>query len=203
MAPVGCRLDAAPFDGDELALHAEQSLDGVLGLLVASFAEVVVADDACGVDEIEGRPVVVVERVPDAVVVVHRDRVTDPSLCDRGADAVDLVFERELRCVDPDDDESVVAVVRPLRIAVSDLSTLTRSNRALAPSARQDYAPLKQHDVFCWFPSTQATASAQLRDCGQPPSPTTMTRAEAPGEHGPLTSRGAHPKGLSCRFSSS
>jgi hypothetical protein len=50
-----------PFDGDEFALHAEQSLDDVLGLLVASFAEVVVADDAFGVDEIERRPVVVVD----------------------------------------------------------------------------------------------------------------------------------------------
>jgi hypothetical protein len=44
-------------------------------LLVASFAEVVVADDAVGVDEVERRPVVVVEGAPDLVVVVDRDRV--------------------------------------------------------------------------------------------------------------------------------
>jgi hypothetical protein len=37
---------AEPFDADELALDAEQPLDGALGLLVASFADVVVADDA-------------------------------------------------------------------------------------------------------------------------------------------------------------
>ena len=36
VVPIGRRLDAAPFDGDEFALYAEQSLDDALGLLVAS-----------------------------------------------------------------------------------------------------------------------------------------------------------------------
>ena len=80
VVPVGLRLHAEPFDGDELALDAEQPLDDALRLLVASFAEVVVADDAVRVDEVERRPVVVVERAPDLVVVVERDRVVDPSL---------------------------------------------------------------------------------------------------------------------------
>jgi len=42
-------------------------------LLVASFADVVVADDAVGVDEVQRRPVVVVEGAPNCVVVVDRD----------------------------------------------------------------------------------------------------------------------------------
>jgi hypothetical protein len=54
--------------------------------------------------EVERRPVVVVERAPHVVVVVDRDRVADRSLPDRVADAVDLVFEGELRRVDPDDE---------------------------------------------------------------------------------------------------
>ena len=70
VVPVGLRLHADPFDGDELALNAEQTLDDALGFLVASFAEVVVADDAVRVDEVERRPVVVVEGGPDLVVVV-------------------------------------------------------------------------------------------------------------------------------------
>jgi len=110
VVPVGCRLDPAPFDGDEFALHVEQPLDDVLRLLVASFAEVLLADDAVRVDEVEGRPVVVIERAPDPVLVVDRDRVVDLSLLDRLPDAVDLVFESELRRVDSDDDESVVAI---------------------------------------------------------------------------------------------
>jgi hypothetical protein len=46
VVPIGCRLDAEPCDGDELALDAQQALDDAFRLLVASFAEVVVADDA-------------------------------------------------------------------------------------------------------------------------------------------------------------
>jgi hypothetical protein len=62
-----------PFDADELALDAKQPLDDALGLLVASFADVVVADDAVRVDEVQRRPVVVVEGAPACVVVVDRD----------------------------------------------------------------------------------------------------------------------------------
>lgn len=70
VVPVGLRLNAEPFDGDQLALDVEQPLDGALRLLVASFAEVVVADDAVRIDEVERGPVVVVEGAPDLVVVV-------------------------------------------------------------------------------------------------------------------------------------
>ena len=66
------------------------------------------------VDEVERRPVVVVEGAPDRVVVVDRDRVVDRSLLDRPPHAVDVVLERELRRVDADDDQPVVAVgLRP------------------------------------------------------------------------------------------
>ena len=114
VVPVGLRLHAEPFDGDELALDAEQPLDDALRLLVASFAEVLVADDAVPVDEVERRPVVVVEGAPDLVVVVDRDRVVDRSLLRRLAHEVDLVLERELRRVDSDDDQPVVSIgLRP------------------------------------------------------------------------------------------
>ena len=85
-----------------------------LRLLVAAFAEVVVPDAAVPVHEVEGRPVVVVEGAPDRVVVVDRHRVVDVTLLGREPDAVDLVLERELRRVDPDDDQPVVPVgLRP------------------------------------------------------------------------------------------
>jgi hypothetical protein len=83
--PVGPCLHAEPFDGDELALDPEEPLDDALRLLVAPFAEVVVADDAVRVDEVERRPVVVVECALDFVVVVDRNRVVDPSRGDRCA----------------------------------------------------------------------------------------------------------------------
>jgi hypothetical protein len=46
---------AEPFEGDEFAVDAEQPLDAAFGLLVASFAEVAVADDAVLVDEVAGQ----------------------------------------------------------------------------------------------------------------------------------------------------
>jgi hypothetical protein len=46
VVPVGLRLDAQTFDRDEFPLDPEQPLDDALRLLIASFAEVVVADDA-------------------------------------------------------------------------------------------------------------------------------------------------------------
>jgi hypothetical protein len=53
VVPVGLRLHAEPHDGDELALDVEQPLDSALRLLVASLAEVVVANGAVRVDEVQ------------------------------------------------------------------------------------------------------------------------------------------------------
>jgi hypothetical protein len=75
---------------------------------------VLVADDALAVDEVERRPVVVGEGVPDRVVVVLGDGVVDPALLVGLAHEVDVVLEGELGRVDADDDQPVVAVgLRP------------------------------------------------------------------------------------------
>jgi hypothetical protein len=112
--PVGRRLHAHPLDGDELALDAEQPLDDALGLLVAPFPEVLVADDAVPVNEVQRRPVVIGEGTPDLVVVIDGDRVVDLTLRRRPPHAVDVVLERELRRVDADHDQPGVPVgLRP------------------------------------------------------------------------------------------
>ena len=49
----GCGLHTHSLDGGELALDAQQTLDDALGLLVAALAEVVVANDALLVDEVD------------------------------------------------------------------------------------------------------------------------------------------------------
>ena len=79
-------------------------------MLVASFTEVLIADDPLLVDEIERRPVMVGKGAPDRVVAVNRDRVVDLSLSGRLPDAVDLVLESELRRVGADDNQPVVPV---------------------------------------------------------------------------------------------
>src|SRR4029453_3845281 len=50
---------------------------------------------------------------PDLVLVVNRDRVVDAALSGRLPYAVDLVLERELRRVNPDDDQPVAPVGLP------------------------------------------------------------------------------------------
>jgi hypothetical protein len=105
VVPVGLRLHAEPFDGHEFPVDAEQALDDALGFLVASFAEVVVADESVRVEEVQRRPVVVGEGAPDLVVVVDGNRVVDRSLLRRLPYAVDLMLERELGSVDSDDDQ--------------------------------------------------------------------------------------------------
>ena len=93
MVPVGLGLDAHALDGAELALDTQQLLNDALRLLVAAFTEVVVADEAVGVHEVERRPVVIGEGAPDLVVVVDRERVVDPALLRRPPHAVDLMLE--------------------------------------------------------------------------------------------------------------
>jgi hypothetical protein len=62
---------------DGLLLDAQQLLDRSLGLLVGALADVAEADSSVAVDEVEDRPVPVVERPPHGEVVVDGDRVAD------------------------------------------------------------------------------------------------------------------------------
>jgi hypothetical protein len=68
------------------------------------------ADGAVAVDEVDGRPVVVVERPPDGELVVDDDRVADVELAGRAAHVVEVVLEAEFERVHADDDEPAVAI---------------------------------------------------------------------------------------------
>src|SRR4051794_36726785 len=89
---------------------AEQRPDGVLGLVVVAFAEVRVAHLAVAVDQVLRRPELVAPGVPGSVVVVLRDRVADLVARDRVAHVRGVLLEAELRRVNADDDETLVAV---------------------------------------------------------------------------------------------
>lgn len=75
--PVGRLGQAAGVDADELLVHPQELLEGPLDLLVGLLAEVVEPDTPVAVDEVEGRPVVVLEGPPDGEVVIDDDRVAD------------------------------------------------------------------------------------------------------------------------------
>jgi hypothetical protein len=114
VVPVGLRLHAEPFDIRELTLDSEQLLDESLRLVVSSFAEVLIADHSVWIDEVERRPIVIVECSPDFIVVVDHDRIIDRSFLRRQLHPVDLVLEGELRRMDSKHDQPVIAVgLRP------------------------------------------------------------------------------------------
>src|SRR5262249_3438724 len=82
--PVRRQFQALAVDDDRGAVEiagsgfGQQRLDDALGFLILAFAELLVADAPLRVDEIERRPVLVVEGAPDRVVVVDHHRIGDP-----------------------------------------------------------------------------------------------------------------------------
>ena len=62
------------------------------------------------IDEIEGRPVLVLERAPYRVVVVDRDRIIDPHGLRGSSNIIDVSLECELRRVHADHHQSLILV---------------------------------------------------------------------------------------------
>ena len=108
--PVGGGLDAGRLDPNWFAVGAQQLPNRRLGLAVGALAEMLVAKAPIAVDQVERRPVVVVERAPDRVLVVEHDRVLDPHLLHRPAHPLELALEGELGGVRADDHQPAVAV---------------------------------------------------------------------------------------------
>ena len=89
----------------------QQLLDPSLGLVVLPLAEVLVAHLAGCIDKVMGRPVFIVECVPDGVVAVERDGVRDGKLLHGLLHVGQLLLEVELRRVDADDHQAAVLVL--------------------------------------------------------------------------------------------
>src|SRR5690606_21287703 len=96
--PRGRRLRARGAVADVAAWQVagtglgQQPADDVLAARVLALAEVVVADPPLGVDEVVRGPVAVLERAPDGVVVVERDRVADAQRFDRVGDVARILL---------------------------------------------------------------------------------------------------------------
>ena len=68
-------------------------------------------DSALGVDEVEGGPVVIVERLPHGVVVVDGDGIADVHRLEGDPHPVEVFLEVELGCLHADDGQPVVRVL--------------------------------------------------------------------------------------------
>src|SRR5262249_30039424 len=67
-------------------------------------------DRSVSVDDVLCRPVLIVVGVPGRIVVVLRDRILDAMALDRGLDVAGHLLERELRCMNADNNEASILV---------------------------------------------------------------------------------------------
>jgi hypothetical protein len=119
----------------------QQPLNDPLRSIVFAFTEVMVAGMALRIDEVVRRPIFVVERAPDLVFVVDRDRIADLQICDRFADIVDVALEGELRRVDADDDKAVILVL--LRPCVHIRDGAQAVDAGIGPEVEHDHLALE------------------------------------------------------------
>ncbi len=115
--PVCRRLDALALHRHQPLAHRtavrlrQQQLDHLLGLVVCALTEVMVANPAPRIDEVDRRPVVVAEGPPDLVVVVHRDRIRHPQVVHRPAHVLQLLLDAELRRMHSDHHQPLCLVL--------------------------------------------------------------------------------------------
>jgi hypothetical protein len=100
-------------------LLGQEFLDLLLGFTLGALAEVLVADEAVGVDQVPSRPETLVIGVPGGVPVVQDHGVVDLRLADGLPDVTYVFLEAELRRVNADDLQSVVGVLLVQRVDVT------------------------------------------------------------------------------------
>src|ERR1700758_5282630 len=118
--PIGGNFQTAGGDRNRFITDADcsslpqQLLDGYFRLCVGALAELLMPQVTRSVDEIQSRPVLVLERVPYDMAAVHRNGVADRHVVHRPADVRDIFLEYELRRVDADHHQSLTFIfVRP------------------------------------------------------------------------------------------
>src|SRR5262245_23413602 len=115
--PVGGSFNAAALDGDQVlwtkaagAGLLQQFLNEFFGLLVLAFAEMMMARAPLRVDEIERRPILVLEAAPYGIVVVDGDRKSQSHRLCGLAHVIEVFLEAELGRVYADHHQSLILV---------------------------------------------------------------------------------------------
>src|SRR6185437_10324410 len=94
-----------------VAGFGEQLLDLSFRLVVGAFAEVVISNTTLRIRDVERRPIRVVERLPDRVVVVDGGGEIDVLLAHRAPNVVHVLLELELGRLDVDHDHALVSIL--------------------------------------------------------------------------------------------
>src|SRR6266536_1014693 len=115
-APIGGSFSTTGIDRNQFMTDAadsglgQQLLNNHFGLFVVALAELMMSNVPLRVDEVEGRPIVVVESMPYRMVVVDRDRIIDSHVLRGSANVTDVLLKCELRRVHADHYQSVILV---------------------------------------------------------------------------------------------
>src|SRR6266404_519222 len=88
----------------------QQLLNNQFGLFVFALTELMMSNMPLCIDEIEGRPVLVIESTPYSVVTVDRDRVIDPHPLHRLANPLDVFLDIKFRRVHADHHQASILV---------------------------------------------------------------------------------------------
>ena len=67
--------------------------------IIVAFTEMVIANFALGIDQIERRPIFIMKRIPNAIVIVLSDGIRDAELGNRLYDIAAFAFESKFRRV--------------------------------------------------------------------------------------------------------
>ena len=118
---------------------AQQVLNHPLRLLVCALAEVMMPNPPLGIDEIEGRPIGVLERTPYRMIAIDRDRILDPQVRHGSAHILDLFFKGELRRVHADHDQSLLRVFLGPRADIGQLAEPI--DAGIGPEVDEDHFP--------------------------------------------------------------
>src|SRR5258707_1071913 len=88
----------------------QQLLNLSLRARVLTFAELPIADVSLSVEEIDGGPIIVMERIPNRVFVVNCNRVVNVHLSQRRPNIIHVLLEIELRSVYANHDQTLLTV---------------------------------------------------------------------------------------------
>src|SRR5262249_3753679 len=115
-APIGGSFNTTGIDRNQFVIDAldsgfgQQLLNNHFRLFVVALAELMMSNLPLRIDEIQRRPIVVVESTPDRIVAIDRDRILDSHVLGGAANVLDVSLECELRRVDADHHQSVLLV---------------------------------------------------------------------------------------------
>ena len=129
---------------------------------IVTLTEVMMSDSSLCIDEVERRPVLIVESTPDRIVTVDGNRVVDFLLGHGSADTVNVLLKAELRCVNADNHQPLILVLPCPRTNVGKRAPPV--DAGVSPELDQDHfaAQLGRTEWLRIQPSVRALERGQL-----------------------------------------